>query len=129
MNTERKEFLSALRLPPARVVAEEAAWLLGFAPHDIPVLVNAGLLKPLGHPPASGTKYFATAMLLKLRDDLNWLSRASDAIVRHWQDKNVRKPKIQDRRSVRQPEPPQAQLAPPSTLASSVFQTPPTVAK
>ena len=76
MNTERKEFLSVLRLPPARVVAEEAAWLLGFAPHDIPLLVNAGLLKPLGHPPASGTKYFATAMLLKLRDDLIGEQRA-----------------------------------------------------
>jgi hypothetical protein len=47
VNSERKEFLSVLQLP-ARVMAEEAAWLLGFAPHDIPVLVMAGLLKPLG---------------------------------------------------------------------------------
>ncbi len=78
-------------MPPARVVAEEAAWYLGFMPHDIPVLVSAGLLKPLGHPPASGTKFFATATLQKLRDDLKWLSRASDAIVRHWQTKNARK--------------------------------------
>jgi hypothetical protein len=91
MNPERKEFLSLFRTPPARVVAEEAAWYLGFAPHDIPVLVSAGLLKPLGHPPTSGTKFFATATLLKLRDDINWLSRASDAIVRHWQVKNARK--------------------------------------
>jgi hypothetical protein len=29
--------------------------------------------------------------LHKLRGDLNWLSRASDAIVRHWQAKNARK--------------------------------------
>jgi hypothetical protein len=77
---------------PARVMAEEAAWLLGFATHDIPVLVCAGLLKPLGHPPASGTKFFATAALLKLRDDEKWLARASDAIVRHWQSQNNRKP-------------------------------------
>lgn len=91
MNVERKEFLSVFRTPPARVVAEEAAWLLGFAPHDIPVLVSAGLLKPLGHPSRSSTKYFATVTLLKLRDDLNWLSRASDAIVRYWQTKNARK--------------------------------------
>ena len=90
MNVERKDFLS-VRTPPARVIAEEAAWYLGFAPHDIPVLVSAGLLKPLGHPPASGTKFFATATLQKLRDDINWLSRASDAIVRHWQAKNARK--------------------------------------
>jgi hypothetical protein len=91
VNIERKDFLSVFRTPPARVVAEEAAWYLGFAPHDIPVLVSAGLLKPLGHPPASGTKFFATATLQKLRDDLKWLSRASDAIVRHWQTKNARK--------------------------------------
>jgi hypothetical protein len=81
MNTERKEFMSVIRLPPARVVAEEAAWILGFAPHDIPVLVNAGLLKPSRHLPVSGTKYFATATLLKLRDDLHWLSRASDTTL------------------------------------------------
>jgi len=81
----------AVRITPARVVAEEAAWYLGFSPHDIPVLVSAGLLKPLGHPPSSGTKFFAAATLQKLRDDLNWLARASDAIVRHWQVKNARK--------------------------------------
>ena len=91
MNTERKDFLSVFRIPPARMVVEEAAWYLGFAPHDIPVLVSAGLLKPLGHPPASGTKFFATVTLQKLRDDPNWLARASDAIVQYWRVKNARK--------------------------------------
>jgi len=90
MNPERKDLLS-LRTLPARMVAEEAGWLLGFASHDIPVLVKAGLLKPLGHPPVSGTKFYATATLEKLRDDIKWLSRASDAIVRYWQSKNVRR--------------------------------------
>src|ERR1700722_9966519 len=89
MNIERKDFLN-LRTPPARILVEEAAWHLGFAPHDIPVLVRAGLLKPLGHPPSSATKYFATATIQRLSDDVNWLSRASDAIVRHWQVKNER---------------------------------------
>jgi hypothetical protein len=56
VSPERKDFLN-VRTLPARAVAEEAAWILGFAPHDIPVLVSAGLLKPLGHPPASGTKF------------------------------------------------------------------------
>ena len=85
---------------------EEAAWILGFAPHDIPVLVSAGLLKPLGHPPASGTKFFATATLLKLRDDVNWLARASDAIVNHWQTQNGRKSKTQKGYSLRPHEHP-----------------------
>ena len=85
---------------PARAGVDETAWILGFATHDIAVLVSAGLLKPLGHPPVSGTKFFATATLLKLREDINWLARASDAIVRHWQTKNVRKSKTQNTRSV-----------------------------
>jgi hypothetical protein len=93
MNNEKKEFLCVAKLPPARLVVEEAALFLGCAPHDIPVLVKANLLKPLGHPPASGTKFFATATLQTLRDDINWLSRASDAIVRHWQVRNARKSK------------------------------------
>lgn len=87
MNQEKKDFL-ILQKPPARLNAQEAAWYLGFATHDIPILVAAGLLKPLGHPPRASTKYFASATLEQLRSDLKWLARASDAIVRHWQKKN-----------------------------------------
>lgn len=90
MNPQREKFLN-LKTPPARMNAEEAAWYLGFASHDVPILVAAGLLKPLGHPPHSGTKYFATETLQQLRADLKWLARASDAIVNHWQNKNGRK--------------------------------------
>ena len=93
MNTERKDFLSVMRLPPARLDVQETAWYLGFAAHDVPVLVAAGLLKPLGHPPPNGVKYFATMTLAQLRDDPQWLARASDAIVRHWQSKNAAKSK------------------------------------
>jgi len=116
---------------PARAGTEEAAWILGFAPHDIPVLVSAGLLKPLGHPPSSGTKFFATATLQKLRDDLNWLTRASDAIVKHWQTQNVRKSKIQNGHSVKPHEQllnQSASLSKPG-VESSVSRIPPTAAK
>ncbi len=87
MNPERRDFLS-LKVAPARLNMEEAAWFLGFAPHDIPILIQAGLLKPLGHPPRQGTKYFATAIVEQLRTDLKWLARASDTIVEHWRKKN-----------------------------------------
>ena len=87
MNPERKDFLS-LSMAPARLNMEETAWLLGFAAHDIPILVQAGLLKPMGHPPRHGTKYFAAVTIEKLRVDLKWLGRASDAIVQHWRKKN-----------------------------------------
>ena len=89
MNPERKDLLS-LKTPPARLNAEEAAWYLGFAPHDVPILVAAGLLKPLGRPPRASTKYFAAATLEQLRSDVKWLARASDVIVGHWQKKNGR---------------------------------------
>lgn len=90
MNPERKEFLS-LHTPPARLSTDEAAWLLGCAIHDVAILVRAGLLKPLGHPPPNGAKFFATATLMALRDDLKWLARASDALVEHWKAKNSRR--------------------------------------
>lgn len=74
MNAERKDFLSVMRLPPARLDVQETAWYLGFAAHDVPVLVAAGLLKPLGHPPPNGVKYFAVVTLAQLRDDPQWLA-------------------------------------------------------
>jgi len=92
MTNEQLQFLN-LRTLPGRLHVEEAAWYLGFAPHDIPILINRGLLKPLGKPPQNGVKYFATAVLGQLRTDANWLSRASYAVVAHWWSKNARRSK------------------------------------
>jgi hypothetical protein len=83
MNSEKKDFLS-LPTPPARLNLTETAWFLGFSDQDVSVLISAGLLKPLGHPPASGSKYFALAQLQTLRTDTRWLAKASDATVNHW---------------------------------------------
>ena len=87
MNQAKKDFLSLLT-PPARLGIAETAWLLGFSEHDISVLVSCGLLKPLGRPAPSGSKYFATVELQNLRADTRWLAKASDAIVNHWRSKN-----------------------------------------
>jgi hypothetical protein len=62
---------------------------LGFAAHDIPVLVANGLLKPLGHPGDSAVKFFALAAVEPLRSDVKWLGRATDAILEHGQSKLV----------------------------------------
>jgi len=87
------DFLN-LKTYPARLYAEQAAAYLGFKPHDIPVLIAAGLLKPLGTAcAAQKVKYFAAAELEKLRQDAKWLSRATDAIRRHWELKNARRSK------------------------------------
>src|SRR5258706_562115 len=88
MKQEKKDFLT-LAIQPARLSITEAAWFLGFTENDIPVLISVGLLKPLGRPPASGSKYFATAELQSLRSDTRWLAKASDAIVSHWKKKNA----------------------------------------
>ena len=88
MKQEKKNFLT-LAVQPARLNISETAWFLGFTESDIPVLVSVGLLKPLGRPPMSGSKYFATAELQSLRNDTRWLAKASDAIVNHWKRKNA----------------------------------------
>ncbi len=75
---------------PARLTAEQAAWVLNCQPHDIPALVGAKLLKPLGNPPPNGGKFFATADLLEAIKDRNWLVRMSATIYQHWQKKNAR---------------------------------------
>lgn len=86
---QQTEFLS-WKIAPARLNATQTAWFLGFEPHDIPILVSAGMLKPLGHPARNGMKFFATQTLEQLRQDEKWLSRASDAIYEYWRERNAR---------------------------------------
>ena len=87
MKQEHEQFLN-LRKYPARLRAEEAALLLGFSTHEIPILVSHGLIRPLGHPPITGVKYFSSHSLEELRKDEKWLARASDCIVGYWHEVN-----------------------------------------
>lgn len=87
MNTERHDFLS-LKIPPARLTPQEAAWFLGFSLKEISVLISKGILKPLGRPPRNGQKYFSTTELEELRRDGKWLAKASDAVVTYWRKRN-----------------------------------------
>jgi hypothetical protein len=86
---QQTEFLS-WKIVPARLDALQAAWFLGFEPHEIPILIAASLLKPLGHPARNATKFFATQALEQLRRDEKWLARASDAICAYWRERNAR---------------------------------------
>jgi len=95
MDQQRERFLN-LKKPPARLNTEEAAWYLGFAAHDIPILISHGLLKPLGHPGENAVKYFATSALESLRNDVKWLSKATDTIAEYWRKKNARRSGITD---------------------------------
>ena len=90
MNTAQTEFLS-WKLAPARLNATQAAWFLGFEPHEITILIATGCLKPLGHPARNATKFFAIESLEQLRRDDKWLAKASDAIWGYWRERNARK--------------------------------------
>lgn len=87
---QQTEFLS-WKIIPARLDALRTAWFLGFEPHEIPMLVASGLLKPLGRPARNSTKFFATETLEQLRRDEKWLARASDAIASYWRERNARR--------------------------------------
>lgn len=82
--------LSMVRLP-ARLTAAQAAELLGFMEHDLPVLMRAKLLKPLGEPAPNGHKFFSVAELQPLMDNHAWLDKATKAVSRYWQGKNQKK--------------------------------------
>lgn len=88
--------LLIVRRLPGRLNVEQAAALLGFAPHDIPVLVQAKLLKPLGKSKPNATKYFSSCELEELRLNHNWLDRATNAIGQHWNLQNARRRKQQN---------------------------------
>ena len=91
MKEEQARFLSLLGQLPARLTAEQAGWVLNCQVHDIPALVNARLLKPLGNPSQNSTKYFSTADVLELTKDRAWLVKVSNTICQHWQHQNARK--------------------------------------
>ena len=65
---------------PGRLNAEQAAGILGFAPHDIPVLVRHRLLTPLGQPAKRSTKYFAAVEVFKCASNLKWLGKATRVV-------------------------------------------------
>lgn len=93
MKVEKEQFLRLLGRVPMRLTSEQTAWVLNCQAHDIPTLVGARLLKPLGNPPANGIKFFATAEVLELAEDRSWLVRVSATITQHWQKQNAQRKK------------------------------------
>ena len=76
---------------PARLTAEQAAWVINCQPQDMPILVAARLLKPLGNPAANGIKFFAASELLERVKDRAWLVKVTNAVNQHWQKNNASK--------------------------------------
>jgi hypothetical protein len=88
MSGNQEQFLALVGRVPARLDVEQIAWLLNCQPHDVPVLVRARLLKPLGNPPANARKLFAADEVLELCRDKAWLGKVSNAISAGWRQKN-----------------------------------------
>lgn len=88
-----RELLNLRRLPAMLTATQTAALLDGGGEHNIPVLVRAGLLKPLGHPSSNAVKYFATVEVLELAADVKQLGKIRDAIYEYWHGRNSAKPK------------------------------------
>jgi len=83
MNDEIIKLLSVRRLP-GRLNSEQAAPLLGFMQHDLPVLVRAGLLRPLANPAPNSVKYYASRAIEQNAKDEGWLNRATKAVYAYW---------------------------------------------
>jgi len=81
-SNERTQSLLNVQRLPARVNTEQAAELLGFQTHDMPLLTKSGLLKPLGGGPRNSVKYFASYDIDQLRNDRRWLDKATRAVSR-----------------------------------------------
>jgi len=91
MKEEQNQFLRLLGQVPAQLTAEQTAWVLNCQPYDIPVLVAARVLKPLGNPQPNSVKYFASVEVLQLTKDRAWLGRMTNALNQYWQRKNSMK--------------------------------------
>jgi hypothetical protein len=76
---------------PAFMTKEKVAEALGVAKHNIPPLVRAGLLKPLGHPGRYCVKLFSRDIFAERLSDPVWLDKVAAAIHRHWRITNARK--------------------------------------
>ncbi len=68
-----------------------AAIILGFQEHDIPALVSAHLLVPLGKPAANAPKNFAAVDVVACAESRDWLSQATRTISKFWAQNHVQK--------------------------------------
>jgi hypothetical protein len=76
---------------PARLDVDAAAKLLGFAAHDIQILMASRKLTPLGDPAPNAPKWFAAVEIIRLATDEDWLHKATKEISKYWRTKRERR--------------------------------------
>jgi hypothetical protein len=91
MNPEPSLNIQALGKFPVFLTKKKVAEALGIATHNIPPLVRAGLLKPLGRPGRYCVKHFSRDALAEKFASPEWLDKVVAAIHRHWRRKNALK--------------------------------------
>jgi hypothetical protein len=88
MITLNKSEILTLRRLPGRIDVDQVALLLGFQPHDVPILIRHKLIVPLGNPAPCAPKWFSSAEIQLLSQDTSFLSKATRIISQHWKRKN-----------------------------------------
>src|SRR5437879_2170743 len=83
------DLLNSYRLP-ARLDVDQVAALLGFAQHDMQILMREKLLQPLGKSAPNAPKRFAACTIEQLRLDIEWLNRATRTVCTYWKNKRER---------------------------------------
>jgi len=86
----------AARALPARLDVPATAKVLGFAKHEIQILLAAGTLEPLGDPAPNAPKWFAAIEIIGLAIDRDWLNKATREVSKYCRHKRERrsKPKV-----------------------------------
>ena len=81
-------FLNLRRLP-ASLDVDQAAVLLGIHRDSIRLLIEQGLLEPLGNPPSNGVKMFLSAEVVERANDRKWMNRAHKTVREYQHRKNA----------------------------------------
>jgi hypothetical protein len=81
----------AARDLPACLDVAATAKLLGFAEHDIQILMAEGKLTPLGDPAPNTPKWFAAVEMIRLAADRDWLHKATKEISKYCRHKRERR--------------------------------------
>lgn len=75
--------LRLMEQPPERLTGDQAAWIIKCRPQEVPLLVEAGLLKPLDSSRPNGVTFFDAPELLELVKDQAWRTSVTNTLNRH----------------------------------------------
>jgi hypothetical protein len=72
-----------------RLNMEQTADLIGCKTHHIPILIEAGLIKPLGNASRGREKWFPSARVVLLAQNEEFLEAVTNAIYEHSENSNA----------------------------------------